>query len=252
MEISSRAFPVTEKRLTTLANESLIRFIRQKPSALQTVTFYFERPREFEFTAGQFIEITLPLSDVDESDRVHTFSLSSAPYEDSLAITTRLRDSPFKRALSLLKPDDLVQIEGPYGKFGVQQDTPRPIAFLIGGVGITPAYSIIKQAARDSQLAGFYLFYSNRRRPEAPFLAELARLERENPGFHLVATMTADESWTGEKARVDMNMIRKHIDPATTSFYTSGPPGMVTAMREMLSSNGVRKEQVLFETFSGY
>ena len=235
-----------------MPNNFLSRLIRQELAALQTGTFYFEKPSVFRFTAGQFIEITLPLADVPDADRIHSFSISSAPCEDHIAITTRLRDSPFKRAMRLLTPDDAVEVEGPYGKFVVSQDTPRPVAFLAGGVGITPAFSIIKQAARDSELAAVYLFYSNRSQAETPFLGQLAHLQTEHSEFHLIAAMTAEPSWNGEKERISIEMIRRYVDPFSTSFYTSGPPGLVTAMREMLALNGVGRDQVLFESFSGY
>src|SRR6266550_1208147 len=115
-----------------------VRLLRHEAAAWETRTFYFERPLGFRFTAGQSIEIALPVSDAPESDRIHTFSICSAPFENHLAITTRLRDSPFKRTLRLLTQDDTVEVEGPYGKFVVTQKTPRPIVFLVGGVGITP------------------------------------------------------------------------------------------------------------------
>ena len=228
------------------------RLIRQEAAAFQTGTFYFERPADFRFTAGQSIEIALAVSDAPESDRIHTFSICSAPYEDHVAITTRLRDSPFKRALRLLKPDDTVEVEGPYGKFVVTRETPRPVVFLVGGVGITPAMSIIKEVAHDSRLAGVYVFYSNRTAAEAPFLEQLNHLQAEHSGFHLIATMTADHSWSGEKERVSMEMVRRYLDPSGASFYTSGPPSMVKAMREMLEHYSVRRGQIWSESFSGY
>ncbi|HLF77069.1 MAG TPA: FAD-dependent oxidoreductase [Dehalococcoidia bacterium] len=235
-----------------MPDKYVARLSGQEAAASQTGTFYFEKPADFQFTAGQSIEITLPLSDVPESDRIHAFSICSAPYEDYVAITTRLRDTPFKRALALLTPNDTVEIEGPYGKFVVAQDTPRPIAFLCGGVGITPVFSIIKDAARDSGVAGFYLFYSNRTPAETPFLAQLDKLQSEHSEFRLIATMTAAQAWNGERERIGIEMIRRYIDPSSASFYTSGPPGMVMAMREMLAQNSVRREQVRFESFPGY
>lgn len=228
------------------------RLIRQESAALQTGSFYFQKPSGFEFTAGQFIELTVPLVNVPDVDRIHTFSISSAPYEDHIAITTRLRDTPFKRALCRLTPDDAVEVEGPYGKFVVSPDTLKPVAFVIGGIGITPAFSIIKQAARDSELAAIYLFYFNRSQTETAFLAQLALLQSEHPGFHLIAAMTGEPSWSGEKERVSIAMIRRYVDPLDTTFFTSGPPGMVTAVRGMLTESGVRKDRIFFESFSGY
>ena len=226
--------------------------IRQEVAAFETGTFYFERPANFRFVAGQSIELELPVSGAPEPDRIHTFSICSAPYEDHLAITTRLRDSPFKRALRLLKPHETVRVEGPYGKFVVSQETPRPMVFLVGGVGITPAMSIIKEQAHDSGLSGFYVFYSNRTAAEAPFLEELHHLQAEHSGFHFIATMTADQSWSGEKERLSMELVRRYVDPSGSSFYTSGLPSLVKAMREMLEQHGVPREQICFESFPGY
>lgn len=235
-----------------MPDKYVARLIRQEAPAFQTGTFYFERPAGFRFTAGQSIELSLPVSDAPESDRIHTFSICSAPYEDHVAITTRLRDTPFKRALRLLKPEDTVEVEGPYGKFVVTPKTARPVVFLVGGVGITPAMSIIKEHARDSGLARFYVFYSNRTVAETPFLEQLNHLQAEHSGFSVIATMTADASWSGEKERVSMEMVRRHLDPSQASFYTSGPPSMVQAMREMLEHHSVPRHRIWFESFSGY
>ena len=196
--------------------------------------------------------MTISLGELSESDRIHTFSISSAPCEERIAITTRLRDSSFKRALSQLEPGNVVEIDGPYGNFVVSPDVRRPVAFLVGGVGITPAVSILKQAAQDSALAGFYLFYSNRDQTEAPFLTELTHIQADSPEFHLIATMTADQSWIGERERISMDMIRKYVDPEVASFFISGPPNMVTGMRDMLTTAGITREQVRFEAFAGY
>ena len=228
------------------------RLLRKEVTAVQTATFYCEKPTGFRFTAGQFIELTLPLPDSPDEDKSHTFSICSAPFEDWIAFTTRLRDSPFKQALTLLEPSAHLTVDGPYGNFVVSSDTPKPVVFLAGGVGITPAISILKQQAHDSLLAGSYLFYSNRTRDEAPFVDELVLMESKNSNFHLIATMTADPTWAGETERINMAMIAKHVDPAAASFYISGPPNMTKAMRDMLLDHNVRAQQIKYEAFSGY
>ena len=74
---------------------------------------------QMDAEAAQSIETPLPLADAPDAEGIHSFSISSAPYEDHLAITTRLRDSPLQRAMRLLTPDDAVEVEGPCGKFVV-------------------------------------------------------------------------------------------------------------------------------------
>lgn len=54
----------------------------------------------FHFDAGQAIDLILPDSVAAEAQSTrHTFSIVSAPFEDRIAVATRMRDSLFKRAL---------------------------------------------------------------------------------------------------------------------------------------------------------
>jgi ferredoxin-NADP reductase len=64
------------------------------------MAFYLDRPPEFMFQAGQFIDPTLPnLSDSDPQNRTRALTLARVPSEQQLMIATRIRDTPFKRIL---------------------------------------------------------------------------------------------------------------------------------------------------------
>ena len=101
------------------------------------------------------------------------------------------------------------------------------------------------------------LFYANRRPEDAAFLDELQALQRENPHYTLVATMTAMEQshrpWRGETGQFSPAMlgkvVAKELQPI---YYVAGPPGMVTGVQAMLKSTGVTNEDVRSEKFSGY
>jgi Oxidoreductase NAD-binding domain len=86
---------------------------------------------------------------------------------------------------------------------------------LPGGIGITPFFSICTQSARDKLPHQLYLFYSNRRPEDAPFLTALLDLAGQNPNFHFVATMTSMErskmDWTGERRFIDGEMLKRHL-----------------------------------------
>ena len=66
--------------------------------------------------------------------------------------------------------------------------------------------------------------------------------------------MTDDAGWEGETRRVDAAMLRDHLgdDLGAFTYLIAGPPGMVEAMEELLSGEGVPEEQVRPERFSGY
>src|SRR5580704_15000734 len=102
-----------------------------------TTAFYFERPRNFEFRAGQFANLTLldtVATDLEGSTR--SLSIASAPHENDLMVAMRNRDTAFKRAIHALPIGSPILFQGPLGDFTLHRDTTRPAVFLAGGIGI--------------------------------------------------------------------------------------------------------------------
>jgi ferredoxin-NADP reductase len=80
----------------------LIESRRESPTAM---TFRFStKGREFEYRSNQAVRLGLPGVD-DPWGAARLFSLSSSPSEpDSIAVTCRISDTPFKQALARLEP----------------------------------------------------------------------------------------------------------------------------------------------------
>lgn len=221
--------------------------------AAGTGGFWFEKPEEFQFEAGQFVELTL----AGGPGEPHTFSLASAPEEDGLLIATRLRDTEYKRALKKLAPGDEASVEGPYGKLTLPKDASRPIVILTGGIGITPFRSMVVHVVRAGLPHRIFLFYSNRRPEDASFLEELQALADEATHVRFIPTMTAPETsereWKGETGRIGKELLDRVLgDEVSALYYTAGPPGMVRSMRQMLSDAGITASDIRSESFSGY
>ena len=100
--------------------------------AEETMAFNFERPRSFLFKAGQYIDLTLLGPQPGSTNGLtHTFSIASSPFADDLVVTTRMRDTVFKRALSALPIGAKVRIEGPMGSFTLHNNPARPAVLLV-------------------------------------------------------------------------------------------------------------------------
>jgi len=223
-----------------------------------TMAFHFQRPAGFAFKAGQAIDLILPAAvAADGQSQRHAFSLVSAPFEDELVITTRMRDSVFKRSLKMLPIGGRVEIEGPFGSLTLHNERARPALFIAGGIGITPFMSMLRQATHDRLPQEIVLLYSNRRPEDAAFLLELQNLERQNASFHLLPTMTAmDKSampWPGETSHITEELLRKTMNGLQKPvFYVAGPPGLVAAMCDVLNRVGVNDDDIRSEEFYGY
>jgi ferredoxin-NADP reductase len=222
-----------------------------------TTAFYFERPHNFEFKAGQFVNLTL-LGDVeaDLAGSTRSLTIASGPREPDLMVAMRNRDTAFKRALQGLPLGSPVLFQGPFGNFTLHRDTARAAAFLAGGIGITPFRSMLWQATMTRSPLRIVLFYANRRPEEAAFLEELRAYEEINSNFKLVATMTrAEETPTlrGERGHFTAEILKKWLPDLTTPvFYLAGPAGAVTSMRLTLNAAGVSDDDIRTEEFPGY
>ena len=227
-----------------------------------TTAFVFEKPAEFQFQAGQHVRMTLiepPETDSEGNSRF--FSLASIPQENDLLIAMRMRDTAFKRVLGRMSLGEHVRIEklmkSPHGSFTLHSDPAKPAVFLAGGIGVVPAFSIIKDATERKLPHSLVLFYSNRRPEDAPFLDELDILAQRNPALKVIATMTAPEQsarlWHGETGHIDQSMLKRYIPDLTSPiYYLAGLPEMVDAMKTVLAASGVAEDAIRAEEFSGF
>ena len=235
-----------------------VRLTGREEIAAGSMAFHFEKPAGFSFKPGQAIDLIHmnPPSTEAASGR-HAFSLVSAPFQSTLTIATRLRDSAFKRTLQELPIGSLAKLEGPFGSLTLHSNHARPAVFIAGGIGITPFMSILRQAARDQLPQRLILLYSNRRPEDAAFLAELQELERCNKNFRLVATMTemhkSSRPWRGATGLIDHDLLLSvSKELAAPIYYIAGPPAMVAGLRETLARAGINDDDVRSEEFYGY
>ncbi len=168
-----------------------------------------------------------------------------------------MRGTAFKRSLKVVPLGTEIQIAPPSGSFTLHKNASKPAVFLAGGIGITPFLSVVRQADYDRLPHKRYVFYSNRRPEDAPFLEILQDLEKTNANFRLVPTMTemarSGREWKGEMGFINREMLISHLRTLQGPiYYVAGPPPMVAAMREMLVGAGVDEDDVRTEEFAGY
>lgn len=238
--------------------EYKIALIKREEVAAGTMAFYFEKPKGFEFQAGQHAVFTLlnPLETDDEGNR-RVFCFASAPYEGHLMIAMRMRDTAFKRTLKTLPRETEIQMEGPYGSFVLREDLERPAVFLAGGIGVTPFRSMLFQVAHDNEARSMYFFYSNRCPEDSAFLGELKILEQRNVHYKFIPTMTviknSVQSWNGEIGYINKDMLTRYLPELVMPvYYIAGSPAMVFAMRGMLQGAGIGSESIEIDQFAGY
>jgi ferredoxin-NADP reductase len=223
-----------------------------------TMGFYFAKPAGFQFKAGQYMDITLiDPPQTDAEGNIRSLSIASAPEEEHILFATRTRDTAFKRFLKTAPIEAEVRMEGPMGSFTLHNNPTKPAVFLAGGIGITPFSSIVRHAAKARLPHRLYLFYSNRRPEDAAFIDILNELEKQNPNYKFIPSMSemnkSAQTWTGETGFINQETLSRHLAALQGPiYYIAGPPAMVTAMLQMLTGAGVDEDDIRTEEFAGY
>jgi ferredoxin-NADP reductase len=230
----------------------------RKEVAVDTMAFGFQRPPGFDFKAGQFTNITLSNPpQTDEGGNTRTFSIASPPHENELVFATRMRGTAFKRSLMEMPLGTEVNIAPAMGSFTLHENPAKAAVFLAGRIGITPFLSIVRQAHKECLKQELYLFYSNRRPEDAAFLEILSTLEKTNPYFRFIGTMTkmstSENVWRGETGSIDREKLSRYLPSLRGPiYYIAGPPALVVGMRQILAESGVDDDHVQSEDFDGY
>ena len=223
-----------------------------------TMAFQFEKPKDFVFRAGQYIDLALLGSHPGSSSVLtHTFSIASSPCDEELVVATRIRDTVFKQAISILPIGSPARIEGPMGSFSLHKNTARPAVFLAGGIGIAPFLSMLSYAKAEKLRHPIILFYANRYLEDAAFIDELWKLERVHPRFRFVPTLTRTDKnyrgWKGETGHISSEMLLTHVRILRGPiYYIAGPSTMVAGVHQTLIDAGVDEDDIRMEEFGGY
>jgi ferredoxin-NADP reductase len=163
----------------------------------------------------------------------------------------------FKQALSVLPIGTEVQIEGPMGSFSLHNNISKLAVFLAGGIGIAPFLSMVSYATAEKLRHPIILFYANRYLEDAAFINALWKLERANPRFRFVPTLTRiaenGGAWRGKTGYISSEMLFTQIGVLRGPiYYIAGPPTMVAATRRTLVEVGVEEDDIRTEEFAGY
>lgn len=237
--------------------KTLTKLVKREEVAENSMAFYFERPKEFEYQAGQFCFFNIPEGEHSRKRLERHFSIASAPEEEHLMFVTRMRESDYKQTLKRMPMGAEIELKGPYGALVLPDDTSCPLVFLAGGIGIAPFRSLIVHAIYNRFPHQMNLFYSNRFLQRAAFFEEFRKLERESDRFVFVPALDEPsdfpEKWMGEVGFICGDMVKRHCNGWERAlYYLAGPPAMVEAMKKMVQDFGIPQTQMKIEKFTGY
>lgn len=209
------------------------------------------------FVPGQYVEITLGHAHADSRGNRRFFTLASSPTEDVVRLGVRFSKpgSSFKRALLALGASGQVMAGHIAGDFTLPRDHRQKLAFIAGGIGVTPFRSMLKYLLDTKQRRDIVVLYASRTASDLVYRDVLSEAQARL-GVRVAYTLTdaaaVPRDWSGYVGRVDGQMIVHAVpDFRERTFYLSGPPAMVQAHEQVLRALGVSRERIKTDAFAG-
>jgi len=209
-----------------------------------------ERP---PFLAGQYLTVRLPHFEPVEGK---SYSIASTPREKNITLTIKEMGG-FSRAILAHEVGDTITTSLPYGFFYPEPDESSGLAFVIGGIGITPCMSIIGDLLEHDYQKPITLFYSNRTQADIVFKNALDTLSQKHPNFKIHYFITREpiqgRALNGQSVtydRMTADFITTNVpDPHETDFFICGSIDFTKDMWKSLKTEGIEHTRLFTEGF---
>lgn len=204
---------------------------------------------DFKFLPGQFIRLV-------NQDRVtRSYSLATAPRPDHLlrVHVGKVDGGCFSDYwFSKAKIGDLLQLEGPHGRFFVRANqVSRQTLFLATGTGIAPIHAMLEGLDRETsrRLGHIWLYWGNRHRRDEYLAARIATLcsaldIRYQPLYSREPTSPRSVRHVQDAVAEELGSF---VD---TMVFACGCPPMIAGARERLTRLGLTTENFSSDAFT--
>lgn len=208
------------------------------------MTVYFERPIGFVYEPGDWIDVNF--YDGNPNGGI-TYSVSSSPTEDILAITFKLGISPFKKRLQSLKPNDKMYISQYGNSYDFHLSKNRSSVLIAGGIGIAPFRSMLKEMSDTGNQNDVQLLYLNK---DITFIfaheIELWSKQLTNINVQYISTTQLSRK---KREKLLIGVVNKNAH----HYFIAGPEGMVEATEHLLiDAMNISPKDIRIDSFGGY
>ena len=190
---------------------------------------------------GQFVELSV--FGVGEAP----ISITSSPSHSNGTFELCVRRAgDMTNALHRMQPGQLVGVRGPFGHgFPIQRFWGKDLLFVVGGLGLAPARSLIDQVLDERGHFGrVIILYGARQPSELLFTAEIDQWGARADVELGLTVDRADDKWTGHVGVITTLMPGLRVDAPNTVAVTVGPPVMYRFVLMELLGKGIRERNI--------
>jgi CDP-4-dehydro-6-deoxyglucose reductase len=197
------------------------------------------RTQTLRFMAGQRAHLTL------EDGSSAELPIASCPCNGRnlhFFVRRRAGDAFFEAVFSDdFRPGHMITIDGPRGRFVLDEESPDPAVLIAVGDGIAPIKSLIEHAVSIDLVEAYHLYWAVPD-PESQYQARWCRAMKESLD-NFAYTPVIDATPQDVLAMLAADQPR----PQDRRFYLAGPADQVNPIAEGLKGQGVAQEHIAVE-----
>jgi ferredoxin--NADP+ reductase/benzoate/toluate 1,2-dioxygenase reductase subunit len=187
-----------------------------------------------QFRAGQHIIVGLS----GELD-MREYSIYSGENDDYLEVLIReVKEGKISGRLKLCKPGQKVDVNGPFGSFGIESYDrhTKKLVFVATGTGIAPFHSMV----RSYSGLDYTILHGVR------FSKEAYEKSEYDPGRYILCASRDNQS--GHTGRVT-RLLQEYKVSDDMQFYLCGNGNMINEVYEILTGKGVSPKNIFTERY---
>ena len=218
--------------------------------------YVFASSRPMAFAPGQYLDWTMNLRNSDNRGNRRAFTIASSPGESRVRLGVKFYPHPsaFKQGLLNMKPGDQLYVSQLAGEFTLPRGPDEKLAFIAGGIGVTPFRSMVQHMVDTGDARSVVMFYGNNRADEIAYADVFARAGQAMDLRTVYAVAEASEEDPHfHRGFIDAEMIEHEMpDYKERLFYISGPRSMVLKFTQALDDLGIHRSRIKTDFFPGF
>lgn len=209
----------------------------------------------FRYIPGQFITIHF---EQGGKQLKRSYSIANSPQEDNCIefAAGYFAGGPGTDLLFNLKPGDVININGPFGRLILKEKNPKRYILVATSTGITPYRAMLDELSRrikEQPELEVVLLQGVQHREEILYAEEFQRFDQQHPQATFkpcLSRVSAEDLEDHEFGGYVQNVFSQlHLQPEQDMVYLCGNPGMIDEAFNYLKDHGFAMQHIVREKY---
>lgn len=222
-------------------NEHTVKVISIDNATHDVKVLRLEKPKGFQFIAGQATD--LAINKPGYADQKRPFTFTSLNEWDDLELTIKIYadHNGVTQEIAGLEVGDELIISEAWGDIHYDGEG----IFIAGGAGITPFIAILRDLESKHKIGNNKLIFANNKAEDIILKEDFEKMLGKN----FINVLSQEKVAGYANGFITKELIQTNLDESNKMFYLCGPPPMMEAVEKILATLNISQDAIIKEGF---